>query len=66
MSHWFMPLKVMDLVDQRLAILNEPQWSGRTRRSPRAELAYAPVPSVGAGPRPALPWAGPMSGEQNG
>jgi transposase InsO family protein len=30
MSHWFMPLKVMDLVDQRLAILNEPQWSGRS------------------------------------
>src|SRR5918992_316625 len=25
-----MPLKVMDLVEQRLAVLTEPQWSGRS------------------------------------
>ena len=30
LAYWPMPLKVMDLVQQRLAVLQEPQWSGRS------------------------------------
>lgn len=30
LAYWAMPLKVMDLVEQRLAVLQEPGWSGRS------------------------------------
>jgi transposase len=30
LAYWVMPLKVMDLVEQRLAVLAEPEWSGRS------------------------------------
>jgi transposase InsO family protein len=30
LAYWVMPLKVMDLVEQRLAVLREPEWSGRS------------------------------------